>query len=118
MNLLLVVAIWRLFLISSFLFALFNFILALVMLVPLNLLYYPLWFLSFQVVNDLLNPAGQNLRIREDAQVLYSFCDLTIIFINYCYANNNGYCHCFKCFDHIINLMPLHFMMHLISMVR
>lgn len=30
-------------------------------------------FPSFQVVNDLLNPAGQNLRIREDAQVMYSF---------------------------------------------
>lgn len=70
MNLLLAVAIWTLFLISTFLFALFIFILALVMLVPLNLLYYPLRFLSFQVVNDLLNPAGQNLRIREDAQVL------------------------------------------------
>lgn len=27
----------------------------------------------FQVVNDLLNPAGQNLRIREDTQVIFSF---------------------------------------------
>lgn len=26
-------------------------------------------FLKFQVINDLLNPAGQNLRVREDVQV-------------------------------------------------
>lgn len=28
------------------------------------------YLIIFQVVNDLLNPAGQNLRIREDTQVL------------------------------------------------
>ena len=27
-------------------------------------------YLSLQVINDLLDPTGQNLRIREDAQVL------------------------------------------------
>lgn len=80
-----------------------NFLLALV--APFDLPYYPLRSVSFQVVNDLLNPAGQNLRIREDAQVLFSFSDLflvAIIFINYC---------------HIINHMFSCFMMNLIRMV-
>lgn len=41
---------------------------------------FPLRLLSlsstlFQVVNDLLNPAGQNLRIREDKQVCDSASD-------------------------------------------
>lgn len=60
-----------------------NFLLALV--APFNLLYYPLRSVSFQVVNDLLNPAGQNLRIREDAQVLSSsdLCFVMTIFIHY-----------------------------------
>jgi hypothetical protein len=26
-------------------------------------------YISFQVINDLLDPTGQNLRVREDAQV-------------------------------------------------
>lgn len=38
-------------------------------LTPLRYFIIILWFICFQVVNDLLNPAGQNLRIREDAQV-------------------------------------------------
>lgn len=29
---------------------------------------------SLQVINDLLDPAGQNLRVREDAQVIAVSC--------------------------------------------
>ena len=42
---------------------------------PLRLL--SLNFTLFQVVNDLLNPAGHNLRIREDKQVCDSAFDYT-----------------------------------------
>lgn len=95
-----------------------NFLLALV--APFNLPYYPLRSVSFQVVNDLLNPAGQNLRIREDAQVLFSFSDLflvAIIFINYCSTYDDSFYHLSKCFYHIINHMFSCFMMNLIRMV-
>ena len=34
------------------------------------LLFFFYCYLSLQVINDLLDPTGQNLRIREDAQVL------------------------------------------------
>lgn len=52
-------------------FSEYNFYVKLLVLLLISFqpLYYPLRLLSFQVVNDLLNPAGQNLRIREDAQV-------------------------------------------------
>lgn len=45
---------------------------------------FPLRLLSlrstlFQVVNDLLNPAGHNLRIREDKQVCDSLSDHLLI---------------------------------------
>lgn len=35
------------------------------------------WYICLQVINDLLDPIGQNLRVREDTQVLRSFSDLT-----------------------------------------
>lgn len=41
-------------------------------------------FILLQVVNDLLNPVGQNLRIREDEQVLVSVMDTLIYF---CFCN-------------------------------
>lgn len=37
-----------------------------------------LFLLFFQVINDLLDPTGQNLRIREDAQVLMFIKELTL----------------------------------------
>lgn len=39
-----------------------------------------LFLLFFQVINDLLDPTGQNLRIREDAQVLMLIKELTLFF--------------------------------------
>lgn len=42
---------------------------------PFEFFTIPYGPLYFQVVNDLLNPAGQNLRIREDKQVCDSASD-------------------------------------------
>lgn len=45
------------------------------------------FFFSFQVINDLLNPAGQNLKIREDAQVLVGY--ILILFLDTVFLHNN-----------------------------
>lgn len=64
--------------------------------VIINVQYFKIWFLvnfssfngtkmfpSSQVVNDLLNPAGQNLRIREDAQVtaFYFYSSFNVLYV-------------------------------------